>query len=390
MKTLFALSALAELIMLTALFLLGRRYVLGGLRHPYAGPQAPLVPADVALIVPITGAGPTVRAGLKSLLAQDYPGIRYVLVTSGEADPATALVRQLIDNRPEAMLVFSGTAIACGQKNHNLLAGLRALNGWGSILVFCDSTHLARPDLAARLAEPLAQGKAVISSGFHRVVPLDHAAPTLGLLNVCLALHCMQAIPAITQPWGGAMAVTREAFERYNVAEVWAANIVDDFSMGPLLVRHGIRTWPVSLACLETPQKGVTFAHLEDWLTRQLLYLKFCTPEMWLGALAVLWLFLFPPLAGIVGGLGAMLGAADGWWLGAALAYFAAFTGMGLCYRSLCPRPVPFWAWTRGFFATFLMTGWCYLRTWATFTMSWRGIAYKVAWGGRVKEIIRR
>jgi len=35
------------------------------------------------------------------------------------------------------------------------------------------------------------------------------------------------------------------------------------------------------------------------------------------------------------------------------------------------------------------MTVWCYLRTWTTFTMRWRGIAYKVTWGGRVVEVLK-
>jgi len=388
-KTLFVLSALAEIVMLFALYLVGRRHVLSGLRRDAALSRPPAKTLRTAMIVPVTGNNRTVRRGLASLLRQEYPGIRYVIVTRDEDDPATDMVRSLIEGRDDAVLLTSGPATASGQKNHNLLAGVRHMGDWPEAYVFCDSSHLAKADLAALLVEPLANGWAVISGGFHRVIPRDATIPTLGMLNVCLALHCLQPIRAITQPWGGAMAITREAFEEYGVAKVWAHNIVDDFSMGPLLAKKRIRTWPVADACLDTPLKAVKYSLWEDWLTRQLLYLKFCTPEMWLGALVVVWLFLFPPLAGLAGALGALAGLADWWWLVALVAYGAGFVATGMAFRTFSPRPVDLWHWMLGFFSTFMMTSWCYLRTWTTFTMSWRGIAYRVTWGGRVVEVIK-
>jgi len=74
--------------------------------------------------------------------------------------------------------------------------------------------------------------------------------------------------------------------------------------------------------------------------------------------------------------------------LGAGL-YLAAFLGSGLVFRELSPRPVPVLPWLRGYYATFCMLGWCFGRTFFTNTMRWRGIAYKVAWGGKVREVIR-
>jgi cellulose synthase/poly-beta-1,6-N-acetylglucosamine synthase-like glycosyltransferase len=388
-KTLFAVSALAEVLMLLALYLAGRKHVLAGLRRPYGGPAGLDREPNTALIIPVTGDTPAMRSGLSSLLAQDYPNLRYVLVTRDDADPATSLVRELIKGRGDAAQLTGGPALLCGQKNQNLLAGVAHARDWAEIYVFCDSTHLARPDLIRLLVDPIAKGQAPISGGYHRVVPLDSAVPTLGMLNVSMVLHSLQSIRTITQPWGGAMAISREAFERYGVAAVWAENIVDDFSLGPLLAKQGIRSWPVAEACLETPLANVPWSHWREWLTRQLLYLKFCTPEMWLGSLVVIWLFSVPPFLAALGGMGALTGLAEGWWLAAALVYAAAFCAVALVFRTLSPRPVGAWAWVKGFFATPLMTAWCYLLTWTTFTMSWRGIAYRVTWGGRVVEVLR-
>ena len=34
-------------------------------------------------------------------------------------------------------------------------------------------------------------------------------------------MRLLQGLSAFTQPWGGAMAMTRAAFERYGVARLW-------------------------------------------------------------------------------------------------------------------------------------------------------------------------
>ena len=390
MKWLFIVSAVLEILMLGGLYLAGRRHVLAGLRRPYAGPERLKREPNLAMIVPITGDTPEGRAGLQTLLKQDYPNLRVVLVTRDETDPATAMARELVRSRQDARHILAGPALTCGQKNHNLLAAITVLGDWPEAYVFCDSTHLARPDLARLLVEPLAEGKAVIAGGFHRIVPLDDRVATLGMLITVLALHCMQAIRAITQPWGGAMAVTRQAFEEHGIAEVWAHNIVDDFSMGPHLAKRGIRTWRVGRACLETPLRDVKMSAWETWLIRQLLYLKFCTPEIWLGAVVAAWLFGFPPVAAAAGILGGLTGMAEPWWIGAGAVYLMAFIPMGLIFRTLSPRRVPLVPWFKGFAIAMVVTFWCYARTWFTFHMSWRGISYKVAWGGRVVRIIRQ
>jgi len=388
-KTLFVVAAAAEIVMLLALYWSGRKHVRAGLLRPYRGPVTLLRELRAAMIIPVTGDSPAMRAGLESLLAQDYPNLRYVLVTRDEADPATAFVRELVGSRGDAVHLASGPASRCGQKNHNLLAGVAHVGDTAETLIFCDSTHVARPDLARLLIEPLAGGRAVLSGGFHRVVPLDGRVSTIGMLLVNMVLHSLQSIRAITQPWGGAMAICRKTFEEYGVAKVWAGNIVDDFSLGPHLAKRGIRAWPVAEACLSTPLKDVPVGYWRDWLTRQLLYLKFCTPEMWLGSIVVVLLFVVPPVLAVFGALGAVSGQAGAWWLAGAFAYAAAFAGVGLAFRRLSPRMVGAWAWTKGFFVTPLMTAWCYLLTWTTSTMNWRGIAYKVTWGGRVVEVLR-
>lgn len=380
----FAVMA-AQLAVLTALYLLGRRHVLGG-----SGPEPlPAVCPRVAVIVPVTGDHPGMREAVASLIDQDYPDCLFVFATAVADDPAVALVRGVAGDDDRVLLVMAGRAERCGQKNHNILAGIRAAST-AEIFVFCDSSHVADRHFVTNLAAPIVRGDAPMTSGFHKIVPGDGATGTIGMATTCMALHLLQPIRAITQPWGGAMAISRPAFVRFKLQELWGANIVDDFSMGPHLHRFGVAAWPVAAACLATPLAGVSLARWDDWLTRQLLYLKFCIPPGWLVSILAVFVLSAPPVLALATLGAGMTGLAGHGAVVGAVAYLVAFLGLGLLYRGLCPRRVGLLAWLRGYAATFGMLAWCFGRTFTTNTMSWRGIAYKVGWGGVVTAVLRR
>ena len=141
--------------------------------------------------------------------------------------------------------------------------------------------------------------------------------------------------------------------------------------------------------CSSDLLETVSLARWDDWLTRQLLYLKFCIPPGWIASIAAVLLLAAPPAAAAAMLAAWTFGAGDGADAAFSAAYLAVFAGLGLCFRSLSPRPVAVLAWLRGYAATFLMLGWCFGRTFTTNTMSWRGIRYKVGWGGVVLRVIR-
>jgi len=374
-----------QLVVLLALYVLGHRHVRGG-----NGPEpAPGTFPRVAVIMPLTGDTPVMRQALASILDQDYPDYAVLCVTESETDPAVAMGHDVAAGSNRLVQVVAGPATTCGQKNHNILAGIRAAST-AEVYVFYDSTHLANQHFITNLVAPIARDDAAMTSGFHRIVSEDSRTGTIGMLITCMALHLLQPIRAITQPWGGAMAISRVAFDRFGLYALWSRNIVDDFSMGPHLHRWGLPAWPVAAACLETPLSGMTLSRWDAWLTRQLLYLKFCIPPGWLVSILAVLVLSAPPVLGAVALLGVIPGAVGPTMALVTVCYWVAFLGIGLLYRGLSPRPVPFMAWLRGYVATFLMLAWTFGRTFTTNTMSWRGIDYKVGWGGVVRAVIRR
>jgi hypothetical protein len=186
------------------------------------------------------------------------------------------------------------------------------------------------------------------------------------------------------------MAMTREAFERHDVAGLWAENVVDDCSLAAFLRGKGVVCRAVPGAGLDPPLAGMGLGRFADWLTRQLLYLKFCFPGTWIGAVPAALVIALAPLAAAATVAGGLAGAFSPGGALIAAAFLAGLFGLGLAYRGLSPRPVPVRHWTVGFLATFFLIAWCMGRTFFTSTLVWRDIAYKVGPGGRVREVVRK
>lgn len=339
----------------------------------------PESPPSLALIVPLTGDEPGMERCLNSLLHQPGMDFDACFVVRGETDPAAGLVRRLMKDHPRLRLVFSGPARICCQKNHSLLAGIDAACAEKApdILVFCDSSHEAAPDFLARLTAPIILGRAVLATTHRRVLPRG------GLPDACyffcaLGVQMLQAVPLLRQPWGGATAMLRREFFAQGVDAVWARGIVDDFTMGPYLQGRGLRPAVVPEATLLTRLEPQSWSSWWAWWLRQLLYLKFCMPGTWLAAtLGVLglagvwcWTALDLVAGGIVG------------WL-----YLAALAGMGLAFGALAQEPLPAWRKIAGFLAMQCLSLPCFLATWSTSTLRWRGIAYRAGLDGTVRGI---
>ncbi|OGP71415.1 MAG: hypothetical protein A2Z73_07350 [Deltaproteobacteria bacterium RBG_13_60_28] len=350
------------------------------------GTDDPAACPAVALLVPVAGAAPDLAANLRSLLSQDYPDCQVIFITRDLEDPATPIIAAIIPEYPRARLVLGGPAVSCGQKNHNLLAGLRAVGASPEILVFCDSTRLAPVNWLKEMVAPLVRGEATVISGYHHVLPQDQGMASWGRAITVLILYLTKAVPWLNQPWGGATAIKRRVFEDLQVRELWARNVVDDVSLAALLQEKGLGVGLAAEASLLTPLEGETLAGWSNWLTRQWIYLKFCLPGTWLaGGLFLHLLAVLVLLAGL-----RLLAAPLGFplspvWPGAV--FLAALTGLSVALKAMHPQAAPLRTWLPAFFAAIFMAAWCHLRTWPSREIHWRGISYRVGWKGRVVGI---
>jgi ceramide glucosyltransferase len=384
-----------ELLLVLVLFIHSRHHIRQS--FPEGRPKGSVVTTGpwptfpkVALIVPLTGNSPDMRPALESLFHQDYPDYETILVTRDLADPATSLVRQVLSRHYRGRHLVSGPASRCCQKNHNILAAIRAVDDSVDILVFCDSTHRAPSNFLRELIHPLVTGVAVMTTGFHRIIPGDARVATLGMLQTVLTLHLIHGFRRLVMPWGGATAILRSAFRDFGVDRVWREAILDDLPLGRHLLRFGIRVTSTPSAILETDLAGQTMKDWNIWVTRQMLYVKYCLPSLWLAAALAVWLLAGPILLAALAALGGLNGLVAPPLALVSLGFLLVLTAMGAWCRTLVPQPVPLGPWLLAFYANIFMACWSYLKTWTTGTISWRGISYRVAWGGRVREILNK
>ena len=361
----------------------GRTVLLGGTAElPY--PPLELHAPKVGLIIPVAGWRCGMDTALRSLLEQDYPRYEVVFVTAEADDPAVPRLRTLTEEFSHARHMTAGRTSRCGQKNHNILRGVAALGKDADIYAFCDSTHTAPRDFLRALAQPIVAGESAFSTGYHTVDALDDRPVTLGYQITVIFMRLLQAVSVFTQPWGGAMSMSRTAFERYGIRELWATNVVDDCSLAGLLVaRRGyMRLCPAAL--LRTPVTAHPQKQWVAWFDRQILFLKFCTPAMWrltgLGLLLLfvptlcsLALFVFWPLFG---------GAPA--WSALAAAHLMLLLYFALALRDFSARRAPASAWLRAFALNYWLLGWAYVRSIPCRHLHWHDTVYHVGRGGQV------
>lgn len=393
MLLLWLSTAAAQCLLLLALWRYGRRAALFGAEDAPPlerwGVSLDQLPT-AALIIPAAGRHPAMAEALRSLLRQDYPRLLPVIVTASDNEPAAHLARELQKEFPVLRHVTAGTAQGCGQKNHNTLRGVAEAGDAADIYVFCDSTHTARPDFVRRLVWPIAAGEAAFSTGYHQVTAMDSLPVTLAYQICVLLMRLLQAVSVFTQPWGGAMAMSRAAFQRHGVAAFWAANVVDDCSLAALLQRKRVHVRLCPGAILDTAAGEHRMEVWRAWMDRQVLFLKFCMPGQWrlLGAMA--FLMAAPPLISAAVVLGGLVSAEIPPMaaIGGA-AHLGLLAAIMLRWRELARPKAPAQAWLAAFALAVGMFARVYCAALRANGILWHGIRYRVGAEGRVLHVER-
>lgn len=339
-----------------------------------------------ALIIPASGTHPYMETALKSLLEQNYPDYTPIVVTASPDDAAMGIISRLLREYPALKHVVAGQTEGRGQKNHNLLAGV-AEAGDADVYVFCDSTHKASQDFLRCLVGPIARHETAFATGYHEVDARDDHIATLGYALSVLFMRLMQGVALLTQPWGGALACARGAFESRHVAELWRTNVVDDCSLAAYLRKEGVTVRHCAAAILQTYAAAHSLAAWRAWLTRQILFLKFCMPGQWLGLGLLSILMAAPPIwCAIVAGRG-ILGIGGNMAPFLALCWFCLVAWVVGGWRRLTRRRAGPTRWLLAFFCACFMFCGVYLGTIWTRKLSWGNLVYNVGANGVVKSI---
>lgn len=258
-----------------------RRCIRRGLTEPVGNYTPP-----TALIVPCKGVDDELTAAAKTLLVQDYPDYEVLFVVESADDPAAAVIRSAIDSAPvcagrrRVELVTAGRSTDCGQKIHNLRAGLERASPDAEVFAFIDSDCRPHPLWLRRLVAPLADADVGAATGYRWYAPIrgGTASALLSFWNANIAM--MLAVPRRAFVWGGSMAIRRETFDRIKVLERWQGSLSDDYAVRSAVRRAGLGVG-FAPQCLVLSPADMTWGQFWEFLCRQLIITRVYAASFW-------------------------------------------------------------------------------------------------------------
>jgi ceramide glucosyltransferase len=229
-------------------------------------------PAPVTLLKPLCGDEPLLYENLRSFCEQDYPEFQIVFGVRDRDDPAAAVAQRLIDEFPERdiRLIIDGRSLGSNDKVSNLANMIGAArHAW---LVIADSDiHVGRDYLRAVIG-PLDDPAVGLVTCLYRARPVGRLWSRLGaqFINEGFLPSVLvgRALGATDFGFGATLALRREVLERIGGFPALADYLADDYRLGALTRRLGLRT-VLSPYLVETvvhePSLPALFAHELRW-----------------------------------------------------------------------------------------------------------------------------
>jgi cellulose synthase/poly-beta-1,6-N-acetylglucosamine synthase-like glycosyltransferase len=304
-------------------------------RKGYRPPQ-PL--PEVAVLLPLRGADPSLEACLKGLLAQDYPAYRVHIVIDSAEDPAHAVVARLLaDAGPLAASVHVETrhilGTDCSAKMSAQLQVLTALDTRIAVIAFLDADCIPSPNWLREIVGPLSDPRVGAATGIRWSAPGDEGWGTLVryvFLGLAFPQHFLYRIP-----WGGSLAIRRSAIESTGLLKHWTHCLGEDTGAYGPLRNAGLRLAFVP-AATQVNSEATDLDGAHAFMLRQVVSARLhhvFWPLMFAANLATIAAFLVScllALAGIIGVALSVLGVATQMWKLIAFAIIPALYSVGL------------------------------------------------------------
>lgn len=251
-----------------------------------------------AVIIPCKGVDPGFDENLKAFLTQDYPHYQLVFAVSHVEDPAHAILTEALRGQPHTALVVAGESESRGEKVHNLVQALAAVDPAAEVLVFADIDAQPSPGWLRSLVSPLADSSVTVSTGFRWYLPASGFASRLRAawdtsIATLLGEHRSNFA------WGGSMAIRTVDFRRLQIAErYWQGTVSDDYALARAVRDAGGRI-AFEPRCLVASREESSFGELLRWMNRQIIITRVYAPHLWRLGLAAHLLYSLTMLLGL-------------------------------------------------------------------------------------------
>ena len=238
---------------------------------------------SVCVICPCKGIDNGLEANLAALLDQDYPDYKVVFVIAQPDDPVRMTIERAIVGGPvpdKAKLIVAGLKPDRGEKINNLLSALATIDADRGVLVFADSDARPNRDWLRNLVQPLTTPGVGAATGYRWYVPVGG-----GFWSAMLSAWNGSVATTLGDhgrnfAWGGSTAITREVFNRAQIAEAWANAVSDDYALTRAIQNAGLKIVFVP-RCLLASYESSSFRSLLEFTTRQVIITRVYRPAAW-------------------------------------------------------------------------------------------------------------
>jgi ceramide glucosyltransferase len=220
--------------------------VMKGSRKKQRVPLRTGSPPPASILKPLHGAEPRLYEGLRSFCLQTHPDYQIVFGVRDPDDPAIAVVQQLKMEFPQRSieLVIDPRVHGANFKVSNLINMLPYVKH--DLLVLADADIHVRPDYLARVTAPLADPGVGIVTCLYYGIPGPSLWSQLGRLFIddwfAPSVKLSHAFGSTRFAFGSTIALRRDALAAIGGFETLRDMLADDFWLGELTRRAGLRT----------------------------------------------------------------------------------------------------------------------------------------------------
>ncbi|MDX2161585.1 MAG: glycosyltransferase [bacterium] len=304
-----------------------------------AAPLAPGAYPRLAVLIPARNEAAVIAATIRSLLAQEYPNARVILLDDGSDDGTGEIARAAADGDPRLRILngspllpgWLGKNWACHQLAQSALSELEAPD---DVLIFTDADVTWEPGALTALVHMLTRHRVdlltvwstqtTITWGERLVVPLM-ALVILGYLPALLTNRTRWSAFAAAN--GQCLAFRRAAYQAVGGHAAVKSSIVEDITFARRIKRKGLRLWMADGAGLVVCRMYRSWQQVRDGYAKNIIAGYGSVFGLALGAVFHWLVFLLPPIVLIVSLFNPVTPLSPWWEL--------ALTALGIGVRAL-------------------------------------------------------
>lgn len=248
--------------------------VMKGSRKTQRVPLRADSPQPASILKPLHGAEPRLYENLRSFCQQAHPEYQLVFGVRDPDDPAIAVVERLKTEFPQRSIALAIDPRVHGAnfKVSNLINMLP--HAQHDLLVLADADIYVQPDYLTRVTAPLADPSVGIVTCLYYGIPVRSFWSRLGRLFIddwfAPSVKLSHAFGSTRFAFGSTIALRRDALQAIGGFEALRDTLADDFWLGELTRRAGLRT-VLSDVVVGT---DVAESHLKDLWAHELRWLR--------------------------------------------------------------------------------------------------------------------